>query len=498
MAYQPLGSCDEGRELHAVDRVVCSKPEDGGTTQVLGSYEDAIDKMPVIPMHYVLLAVFILKWAALGCVVECVPYLFPVLKAEWQLNEVQLAMTSTGIMGGSLVGCFLVGVVADQRGRRPVLVACSCLTFALAVAQAAAPGFSTFVLCRVCLGFSFGGEIVLAPNLLSESVPQAVRGKFVSLIGLGWPLGALLANAIVATFDSNWRTALMGSSLPCGLWLLCLFVVHESPRFLLAARMYDAVDVLLAQTYRQGGVSLDLPCLERVPRTTSADDEGTQSLRLFRCPLLSLTMCVLALWVCIAGASYGVKMWIGMYIKTKFALPTLPYVAVGVMTVADALGGLLSAMLIDTLGRHTCLGLAFAVCAGCTLTLPLAASVGVLTGLASVQQMLQSVIWQVLTVFTNETFPIDVRASAAGLGNSSARMAAIAVPIFGGSLMRDVSVDAGMLLFGCIYCAGGASVCCLHAAHDRSMADHEPGGGDAAQAAVELDSLSELQETCEL
>lgn len=69
-----------------------------------------------------------------------------------------------------------------------------------------------------------------------------------------------------------------------------------------------------------------------------------------------------------------------------------------------------------------------------------------------------------------------VRASAAGLGNSTARMAAIVVPVLGGSLMRDASADAGMLLFGCVYVAGGVSVCCLQqhsAGSSEESSDHD-------------------------
>lgn len=99
------------------------------------------------------------------------------------------------VMGGALPGIVVapvIGVLADQRGRRPVLVACLVLFGVFGGAGAAAPNLPILLVLRVGQGVGSAGLINLAVVVVSDHWQGIDRARVI-----GWNAAVLTATVAV-------------------------------------------------------------------------------------------------------------------------------------------------------------------------------------------------------------------------------------------------------------------------------------------------------------
>jgi MFS family permease len=179
----------------------------------------------------------------------------PYLHRASSLSESQLSLVVAAVLGGSIVGSVVAGVLADWLGRKPMMVI-SALMFVSSVAVIyLSQSFLPLMLGRVLQGMSGGVIAVVVPLYLAECLPAEQRGRGVALFQFMLTVGIVLAafvgtyylgNAelaiqaagadqklVVAAADHAWRSMFLTVMYPGALFLLgCLFV-SESPRWLL-------------------------------------------------------------------------------------------------------------------------------------------------------------------------------------------------------------------------------------------------------------------------
>jgi len=131
-----------------------------------------------------------------------------------------------------------------------------------AMASAVAPNFTILVIARMLGGFGVGASLIIAPMYIAEISPPKMRGRLVSFNQLNIVLGisvAFFTNYLILQLsqsdngwvqslgiDKNqWRWMLGLESLPAVLYFGFLFVVPQSPRWLLMkGRDDEALDVM--------------------------------------------------------------------------------------------------------------------------------------------------------------------------------------------------------------------------------------------------------------
>src|SRR5271163_4721351 len=122
-------------------------------------------------------------------------------------------------MGGMLLGGVLWGLLGDRFGRLKVLFG-SIILYSLAnIANGLVTDLATYSACRFLAGLGLAGELGGCITLVSEVLPQAIRGYGTMTISAVGILGAVAAGFVGTWFD--WRTAYyIGGAL--GLLLLFL------------------------------------------------------------------------------------------------------------------------------------------------------------------------------------------------------------------------------------------------------------------------------------
>ncbi|SNR96926.1 sugar porter family MFS transporter [Hymenobacter mucosus] len=167
----------------------------------------------------------------------------------WQLSAFEHGFTISIALIGTVLGAMFGGIPSDQLGRRQTLRWIAVLYLVSAVGAALAPSWVPFMVFRFLGGLGVGASSVTAPLYISEISPANSRGKLVGLFQFNIVFGILaayLSNYLLANAgEDSWRLMLGVQALPAAAFLLFLFQVPESPRWLLLhGRLNEGRDVL--------------------------------------------------------------------------------------------------------------------------------------------------------------------------------------------------------------------------------------------------------------
>ena len=167
----------------------------------------------------------------------------------WNLNAFEHGFTISIALIGTVLGAMFGGIPSDKLGRRQTLRWIAVLYLVSAVGAALAPAWVPFMLFRFLGGLGVGASSVTAPLYISEISPAKSRGRLVGLFQFNIVFGILVAylsNYLLANVgEHSWRLMLGVQAVPAVAFLLFLFRVPESPRWLLLhGRLEAGRDVL--------------------------------------------------------------------------------------------------------------------------------------------------------------------------------------------------------------------------------------------------------------
>eukprot|EP00941_MAST-03F_sp_MAST-3F-sp1_P000202 g202.t1 len=137
---------------------------------------------------------------------------------------------------GALIGSACAGNLSETFGRRTTLLGTSFLFVISAALCCLIDNPWVIASGRFLAGLATGMESAVAPVLLTEIAPAAVRGAVTTLHQLAITVGLLIASIIgfliVPNFNHGWKFCLGISALPALLQLACASFLPESPRWL--------------------------------------------------------------------------------------------------------------------------------------------------------------------------------------------------------------------------------------------------------------------------
>jgi SP family xylose:H+ symportor-like MFS transporter len=167
----------------------------------------------------------------------------------WHLSSVEHGFTISIALIGTVIGAMFGGIPSDALGRRQTLRWIAVLYLVSALGAALAPAWVPFMVFRFLGGLGVGASSVTAPLYISEISPAESRGKLVGLFQFNIVFGILaayLSNYLLANVgEHSWRLMLGVQAVPAVAFLLFLFRVPESPRWLLLhGRLEAGKDVL--------------------------------------------------------------------------------------------------------------------------------------------------------------------------------------------------------------------------------------------------------------
>ena len=340
------------------------------------------------------------------------------IKIEFNLNAYQEGFAVSNLMIACVIGALLAGPIADWTGRKKVLILCAVLFTVSAILSALPRSFTELVIARFIGGMGVGMASVVSPMYIAEISPAKIRGRLVALNQLAIVVGILLSYLsnwlLVDTGINNWRYMLVAEILPAITFLVGLFFIPESPRWLTKEGLEkEALDVLNVVA---GAANSDYE-LQEVKKSLA---EKSTSLKELLHPSLRRVLIVgilFSLFAHITGIDtiiyYGPIIFLESGFKTDSAL--LASVMIGITNLIFTFVGM---AMVDKAGRKFLLlvglagmGISMMLVGFCMQSDIISAKwtlLWIMTYIASFAMSIGVVIW----VYLSEIYPTRVRGQA--------------------------------------------------------------------------------------
>ena len=162
------------------------------------------------------------------------------IQTEWQLSDLLHGLAMAIALYGTVLGAMFGGWPSDKFGRKNTLMFIGVLYTLSAIGSALAPEVYSFMFFRFIGGLGVGASSVAAPLYISEVSPAASRGRLVALFQFNIVLGifiAYISNYFLADIAAvSWRWMLGVETIPALAFTSLVFLIPESPRWLILKR----------------------------------------------------------------------------------------------------------------------------------------------------------------------------------------------------------------------------------------------------------------------
>ncbi|MBY5946549.1 sugar porter family MFS transporter [Photobacterium rosenbergii] len=177
------------------------------------------------------------------------------IREHFGLTPAQTGWAVSSVVLGSIIGAVSAGWSALKYGRRKTLFIAAILFMISAIGSALASTFTFYVMLRIVGGVAVGLACVVSPMYMSEVAPKDFRGRAVSMFqqsAVVGQTGVFYVNYLIAKgmseawlVDMGWRWMLGSEIIPAALFAGLLFLIPESPRWLvLKGKLSEAKDTL--------------------------------------------------------------------------------------------------------------------------------------------------------------------------------------------------------------------------------------------------------------
>lgn len=411
--------------------------QDGGPPQ----------KAALRQLHMLVVLICVLVTFLDGFDLQLISFVAPAIARELQIEKDVFGLIFSAGVVGMLVGMIAQGPISDRVGRKPLVLASLGIFGVATLACAMAHNATAFLVLRFFGGVGMGAVV---PNVFALSVeiaPARARSRIVVLLGVGVPIGGLIAGLLSSWLLPvlGWRMLfVIGGVLPLLLSPVIMFWLPESPMFLTdraqrkagAARQQDldAVDLLIRRGWsRPEAVS------------TPFDRQGIGAL--FSADLRRNTLLI---WLITAGNMviyYSLLSWLPLILTAKGTAESSAALSGTMLNFGAVVGSFPLAWAADrfhtskVLASVLFVGVGIFFASGLLLDgdfkvfLTMCALCGVVAGGGNL----------VLNAVVGQIYPTALRATGIGLAGVAGRVGAIVGPSICGFLLAGGLSGSGLL-----------------------------------------------------
>jgi len=178
------------------------------------------------------------------------------MEDRFDLSKLQVGWAVSSLIIGCIVGVAMSGILGDRFGRKKVLITAALLFIISSIGTAIPDTFSGFIIARIIGGIGIGITSTLCPLYNAEIAPAKYRGRLVALNQLAIVSGIFLTYFVNVWISGSgdeawgvenaWRWMFGVGAVPGLLFLILLFFVPESPRWLIKqGRAAESLPILL-------------------------------------------------------------------------------------------------------------------------------------------------------------------------------------------------------------------------------------------------------------
>ncbi|XP_042354906.1 solute carrier family 22 member 5-like isoform X2 [Plectropomus leopardus] len=336
--------------------------------------------------------------------------------------------TSTVLLMGVLFGSFLSGQVSDRFGRKPVLFTNMALQATFTIAETFSPSWTVFSVFIFITGVGHCSYYLSSFVLGTEILTGKVRLMFSSMaVCLGFAVGYMLL-PLVAYFLRDWKSLLLGGSLPCLLYIPLWWFIPESPRWLLSQGRVEEAEAILRKAAKMNKVEAPRVIFEdHITHTDEAETHPEEHYNIFDLlrtkNIRNITIILFLIWITMSTGYYGLSLdssqmhanpYISSFLSAAVEVPAyisawlaLRYLPRRLSFICILLLGGVSLFLIQLVPQSL---------SALSVALEMLGKFGLTAG------------FSIVYVYTAEIYPTVLRNTAAGTLSTVARVATCLVP----------------------------------------------------------------------
>lgn len=371
-----------------------------------------------------------------GFDVLVVAYTAPAISADWNLGPTEIGLLLSSGLAGMGLGSLFVAPLGDKLGRRPVVIICMIILCLGMLVSSLTQSTAELALMRVITGLGIGGILANINILVSEYSSDKRRPLCISLMALGYPIGATLGGllAVFLIEHHGWRSVyVFGGVAAAALLPAVLWLIPESLDYLWARRPANALAKSNSILQR-----LQLPPLDELPaHDTQAQEDNVKGYSaLIRNQYAPGTLAACAVYFCVMLTAYFLLSWMPKMLTESGLSGSVGISGSLLMNLAGVCGCLLFGVFASRMGSRR-LAAAFMIgLFGTAVTfaaVPASASALLVAALAVGFCLYTSI--NTLYVLVPQVFPTTLRSTGTGLAMTVGRLGAVAGPYIAGVLM---------------------------------------------------------------
>jgi benzoate transport len=369
-----------------------------------------------------------------GFDVLAISFASPGIAREWGIDRAALGIVLSMELLGMGLGSILLGGVADRMGRRRTLLGCLVVMTLGMVMATQAKNVYFLSSWRVITGLGIGGMLATINAVAAEFSNLRRRALCVSLMAIGYPIGAVVGGSIAALIlrQGDWRAVFWFGATATAVFIpVVYFLVPESIEWLCQRQPANALVLLNRSLARMGRAVVDaLPPMAQLTRKRSVAD-------IFSPQFIRITLLMSFAYFLHVTSFYFIVKWVPkIVVDLGFTMASAAGVLVWV-NVGGATGGAVLGLLSLRFGLKP---LTMAVLAMSTVMLAVFGHTH-----ANLGQL--AIVCAVTGFFTNagivglygilaQVYPTSLRATGTGFAVGTGRAGSILAPIIAGFLFR--------------------------------------------------------------
>lgn len=383
-----------------------------------------------------------------GFDLQAIGYVAPTLIKTWGVSRASFGAAFSAGLVGMMIGATQGGTLGDRWGRkRTVLAGVVCFGF-FTLVTAFADGLNSLIALRFLAGIGLGCAVPNAIALNTEYAPRRYRATLVTVMFLGYTIGAALGGAAALMIPRfGWQSIfVVGGVAPLVVALLCHFYLPESVRFqILRQGAIEAARARLRIWFPQAGIGAD-SVLEVHEEVRS----GMRLPHLFKEGRAPFTV---LLWICFVAnlvTLHFIANWLPTVIESTGVPLQRAVIVTSLFQVGGTFGGIIISRLLDR-GSLKPLVVFFGLAAIAI------ASIG---KFSNSEIMLEVIVFGAglfvvgtqfgLNALAGSSYPTFIRATGVGWALGIGRIGSILGPVVGGVLIALKLPLPQIFLFGAI------------------------------------------------
>jgi putative MFS transporter len=400
-----------------------------------------LERLPLTSYQNKLFTVIASAWLADQVNVALLAFLIVPITVYFHLTAIEIGLLTAMTYLGQLIGNVLFGFAADRFGRRTIFQWTMVVWGVGSILAALSWNVLSLMAFRCLIGIGVGGEAPIAQSYVSEFIPAASRGKYISWMEGFWSVGYVLSGVITFTVlpVAGWRWVFALVAVLAAVVFIARRYLPESPRWLADNGRLERAESVMSSIENEvrKRYGKDLP--EPSGFSELEEHVAVNPARvLFQSEYLQRTIMAFGLWFFALLGYFGLTSWLTTLLHEHGYSVISSIGFVTLISLGGIPGFFTAAYLIEKIGRKPTMALFLLGSAAMAYIYGNPISPGLLFPSGFFMQFFFFGMWCILYAYTPELYPTRARATGAGWASAVGRVGAIIGPVVVGIILKSV------------------------------------------------------------